>query len=275
MYKSALKNCFENIAMATLRQSRDHYPSTNPPSQLYPTYDMPTTRQTRARASRERSRSPERAEGLPPVVLRYEKYQDMIKVNSIEEKSTRPRYTGVQHWQHMMSKMGQDLKSSLDHIDYRDAEGPQDGPSDTSEDSDEPSPYASQGPPSSSSSPGSYDLPIYSSTTHSHTVLLTILRIAQRNLPKLNLLSAMNHIPNLLSGDQLPTILPSAPGNLTLPAFLDKSAWIKQFGDLDIHVAFLPYFYDHELRYAIGLYHALNDPLRCRIVSTCFFTPCI
>ncbi|KAF2630346.1 hypothetical protein BU25DRAFT_456090 [Macroventuria anomochaeta] len=217
----------------------------------------------------------EPTEALQPVVLRYEKHQDTIAVNSIEgnDYNYGVQLRGVEHYLHTLHRLGLDNKPSLDHIDYRNLDNLQDFPLSHYAFPDEPSPLTEVGAPSPPS-PQSYNQPIYTGTTHISAVFLSILRIAQQNLPHLNLVSALNHVPNIRPTDLAPPLFPSAPGNLAPQLFLDASALPKRPGDEDITIAFLPYFYNGGSQHAIGYYNVITCPTRGRVLGTAFFTPC-
>ena len=260
-------------------------------TQYFYVYIMSSTR-ARALQTRGKSQSPESTERLQPVVFRYERYQDTIKVNSIETETPRVPSRGLAHWQLLMKKAGQDIKPALDHIDYhKHHEALRSGPSYTPNYSPEaePSSWASVRAPSPPPSPSSYDLPIYAGTTHNPAIFIAILRIAQTHLPHTNLVSALNHIPNLDPRDPIPELYPSAPGNLAPQPFLDDKGRSIRFADTEMTVVFLPYFYSHattaastfpsneevaDKRHAIGFYHAPDHESRGRVVESSFFTPC-
>lgn len=210
------------------------------------------------------------AEALTPVVLRYEKYQDALPVNSIEGEDDQPMQ-GLRHYLHMHHQKGLTIKASLDHTDYT-ALSHFNSPTLTMAPPPlHPHPRA----PSPPNPPTSYGAPIYSGKTHNPAVFLAILHIAQHNLPHLDLVSALNHIPHLSPTDTLPALLPAAPGNLAVQPFLDtRSARPKREGEEETHVAFLPHFYDSGARHALGFFQVGQCASRGRVLGNAFFTPC-
>ena len=208
-------------------------------------------------------------------MLRYEKHQDTIAVNSVEETQHLPPLTGVEHYLHIFHRKGHDLKPSLDHIDYGKLERPPDDYSLFEVLEDNLTPQTAHGAASPPPSPASYAQPIYSGTTRNPAVFLSILRVAERNRPDLDLVSATNHIPNIRPTDLLPPLFPAAPGNLAPQPFLDTTyPYLKRDGDVDMAVAFLPHFYNGGERHAIGFYDVLTCHRRGRVLGTAFFTPC-
>lgn len=238
----------------------------------YPT-NMPAAQRAQASSSRNShaQASPERLPPVQPVVLRYEKYQDDMPVKSIEGQEQ--GFTGVRHYSFMQRQKKLDSKPSLDHIDYRDVGGPSDNPSHDLFEADlDPPTYT--GPPSPPLNTVTYNQPIYIGTTHNPSVFLAILRIAQLNLPHMNFVSALNHIPNVAPKDSLPVLISSAPGNLAPIPFLDTTRPEKRIEDVDISVAFLPYFYDQGKRHGIGYFETIHDYKRGNILGTACITPC-
>ncbi|KAF9695193.1 hypothetical protein EKO04_007034 [Ascochyta lentis] len=218
--------------------------------------------------------------GREPVVLRYEKYQDTIPVRSVESEENGRQLTGVQHYLHMMSQLGLNGKPSLDHIDYRRLEGAQNTTSPTGTAEDKTSPHL---PPTSSTTPTlpsppttlpTYKEPIYIGTSSNPALFLSILRIAQHNLPSLDFSSALNHLPNTHTSDTLPRLYPSAPGNLAPPPFLDASDTPARTNDANLHVAFLPSFY-RDGRHCIGYFEMLASSRGAKKVGACLFAPCL
>ncbi|KAL6704638.1 hypothetical protein ACN47E_008035 [Coniothyrium glycines] len=116
----------------------------------------------------------------------------------------------------------------------------------------------------------SYSTDIYTGTTRNPAVFLGILRIAQKNLPFLNLDSALQHVPNVGSNDALPDPQPGT--------FLDDHAWRpgRAASAEMLSVSCLPRFYS-DGRHALG-YYTLSASGAGRpgqgLLRTALFTPC-
>ncbi|KAF1933539.1 uncharacterized protein M421DRAFT_51836 [Didymella exigua CBS 183.55] len=163
-----------------------------------------------------------------------------------------------------------DLKPSLDHIDYRDYDADlTDSDAHFGTDTEAPT---FTGPPKPPLDMAAYTQPVYAGTTHNPTVFLAILHIAQRNLPGMDFVSALNHIPNIRPADQLPVLIPTASGNLAPAPFLDSRPPYKRPGDDDINVAFLPYFYGE--RHGIAYWQYIKDFKRGIALGSACVTPC-
>lgn len=224
-----------------------------------------------------RTQDPVPTEVFAPVVLRYERYQDTIHVNTIESEGSQQAKisAGAKHYVHMHQQKGLTSKPSLDGVDYSalarlESDSPPHNPL-AMDVPQKPWPRA-PAPPSPSTA---YSEPIYSGTTRNPAVFLAILSIAQTNLPSLDLVSALNHIPNIAPSDALPDLIPAAPGNLAARPFLDTRApRSKREGDADINIAFLPDFYDRGTRHALGFFQIQRCPRKGRLLGTAFFTPC-
>ena len=208
-----------------------------------------------------------------PIVLRYEKHQDTLLVNSVEIEDNRRQLIGVKHYLHMLRRLGLEAKPSLDHTDYRNLAEYHDASE------NDPSPHIPQSisttlaPPTPPPSPSVYNYPIYSGNTKNPAIFLSIVRIAQHNLPSINLTSALNHIPNIHPLDTLPTLHTSAPENLAPLPFLDCTFAPKRPNDTTINIAFLPHFYSGT-QHSIGYFHLLTSSHGNKKVGTCLFTPC-
>lgn len=218
--------------------------------------------------------------GRPAVVeLLFNTYQNTLIVNSVEEESNRQRLAGMEHYRHMMNINGYDAKPSLDRVVGGDSGASQDdmSTSDIFDNDVEPDTLTGSSTrgtqPALPASPSSYSQPIYSGTTHSPVVFFSILRIAQQNLPSLDLTSALNHLPNIHPGDSLPQLRLSAPGNLAPVPFIDNNAPPQRSNDADISIAFLPTFYS-DARHALGYFEVLPNTHNSKKVGVCLFTPC-
>ncbi|KAJ4353152.1 hypothetical protein N0V95_003624 [Ascochyta clinopodiicola] len=237
---------------------------------------MPTTRSRtaiqdpRARSLRSAQKAPAPRADNEPIVLRYEKHQDTIPVRSVESEENQQQLTGVKHYLHMMSQLGLNAKPSLDHIDYRSLGVTREA---TTTIEDKPSPHIPPATQTPSSLP-SYTQPIYLGTTQNPKVFLSILRIAQQNLPTLDLTSALNHLPNTPASDALPHLHPSAPGNLAPPPFVDDLPALHRTDRAKIHIAFLPAFYA-DARHSIGYFEVLHSARGGKKVGACLFSPCV
>ncbi|KZM19430.1 hypothetical protein ST47_g9416 [Ascochyta rabiei] len=238
---------------------------------------MPTTRTAdqdpRAGSFRSTQKASSPQAGGVSVVLRYEKHQDIIPVNSVENEENRQQLTGVKHYLHMMSQLGLNAKPSLDHIDYRSLGGAQDATDTVFDETSSHIPPTTQPLPSPPSSLPDYNQSIYFGTTQNPVVFLSILRIAQHNLPSLDLSSALNHLPNMHASDTLPRLHPSAPGNLAPLSFIDALPALPRTDKVKIHVAFLPAFYA-DARHSIGYFEILLSPRGAKKVGVCLFSPC-
>ncbi|KAJ4984009.1 hypothetical protein SVAN01_10503 [Stagonosporopsis vannaccii] len=221
------------------------------------------------------------AKACAPVVLRYEKYQDVIHVNSIENEDNQqaPPTTGVKHYLLVHYQRGLISKPSLDHIDYAALSRSQSSTPTFSFDMDPPPMHLHPRAPSPPSPPSTYASPVYAGHTHNPAVFLAILTLAHGNLPSLNLVSALNHIPNMAPSDTL--TLPASSfssselhTSVTQPFLETCSPRPKRDDDEDINVVFLPYFYDNGTRHAMGFFQIGRCPLRGRVLGTAFFTPC-
>lgn len=214
--------------------------------------------------------SPARLPPIQPVVLRYEKHQDDMPVKSTEGQEQ--GVTGMRHYAFMHKLNQLDSQPSRDHIDYRQVDA-------HVTDSDAPleadvHPVAFSDPPTPPPSTGAYGHPIYMGSTHSPSVFLAILRIAQHNLPSVEFASAINHIPNMRPTDQLPLLYPAAPGDFAPVPFLDELRPARRIGDDNISVAFLPHFYDGGERHGIAFFEYVADLKRGRVLGSACVTPC-
>lgn len=211
-------------------------------------------------------------------MLQDQKLRDTIPINSIEEQpQPPPRLTGVTHYVSMLRAAGLD---KLDTLDHTDANPPDTTPSATPPHSPVHKPRTFTPPitipaPSPPTPPSNYSSRIYTGTTHDPAIFLSILHIAQHNRTDLNLLSALNHIPNLPPSDPVPVLHPAAQGNLAPQPFLENGCVRpKRNDDEDVTVAFLPDFYDQGERHALGFYRILHCQVRGRLLGCAFFTPC-
>ena len=248
----------------------------------------------------------ESAEDRRLAILRAEKTRDQLLVNSVERSPFRaPPLTGLEHYMHMMHQSGLDTILSQDETDTHKPSDAQNGAvtngtltngtttNGTTANRSNTHPAhrahanAPTPPPSAHTAPLTaptppqpqthYDHPIYTGTTHNPAVFLAILRIASANLPYLNLLSALNHIPNIHPADPLPVLHPATQENLAPQPFLDSAfAWQKKHGDEEVRVAFLPNFYDAGERHAIGFWTTRADEQQPgqMMLGTAFVTPC-
>jgi len=111
-----------------------------------------------------------------------------------------------------------------------------------------------------------YHQPIYVANTFVSAIFLAIIRIAQKNMPFLDLRSALIHLPNVVPTAAMPKLSGDVfTGDIPSP---------KRPSHVPMNVALLPNFYA-DGRHAIGYFH-----MRMRINSgdkhtqTCLFTPC-
>ncbi|KAF1936023.1 hypothetical protein EJ02DRAFT_438822 [Clathrospora elynae] len=97
-------------------------------------------------------------------------------------------------------------------------------------------------PPSRST----YDSQIYGAKTSNPAVFLSIIKLAQKNLPFVNWDSTIKHLPNLSSADPLPKLV-SGPfaDDITIPTANHKHKLLT--------LLFLPHFYT-DIRHALGYY---------------------
>jgi hypothetical protein len=125
---------------------------------------------------------------------------------------------------------------------------------------------------------------IYTITTSNPAVLLSILRIAERNLPFINFDSAIMHLPNVAANARVPALpCGSHRKENGQPAFVDDIPW-QEPGEVEMDevmtILFLPRFYT-DGRHAVG-YYALAphytpspaQPLAVSDVVQILFTPC-
>lgn len=244
-------------------------------SPRYPQFlqeNIPMAQQIRTSSSqRTRRYVPEPENAFAPVVLRWEQYQDVLHVHSIESEDSQPApaTTGVKHFLHMHRQTGLTSKPCLDHIDYALLSRPQSTTTTTMASAPlslTPHPRAPLPP----SPPTAYASAIYAGKTHNPAVFLAILLLAQHNLPHLDLVSALNHIPNIAPTDALPALVTAAG-----PPFLDtRSPRPRRDSDEEINIAFLPRFYDNGTRHALGFFQVVGCPRRGKVLGTAFFTPC-
>lgn len=235
------------------------------------------------------------------AILRAEKTRDQLPVNSVEQIRA-PPLTGFLHYMHMMRQAGLDIILAQDGTDTHEPSDAQNGALTngtttngtttngtlTNHSTTTPNIYPAHRAPANAPTPPPsaftplqsqthYDHPIYTGTTHNPAVFLAILRIASANLPNLNLLSALNHIPNVYPTDPLPVLHPATPGNIAPHPFLDSTfAWQKKEGDQEVRVAFLPNFYSGGERHAIGFWTTREDEMQPgqQMLGTAFVTPC-
>lgn len=234
----------------------------------YPT-NAPTTLQSQASSSRA-AFTPDSVDlisPMQPILLRYERYQDDMPVKSIEAQEE--GFTGLRHYEFMRKYNNLDSKPSLDHVGARDLDAHPDADALDEADTDAP---AFTGAPTPPLNINAYTQPIYRGTTHNPAVCLAILRIAQRNLPGTNFVSALNHIPNIRPADPLPALVSTAPGNLAPAPFLDWQRPTKKPDDKGITVAFLPSFYGD--RHAIAYWQYVHDFKRGVVLGSACIAPC-
>ncbi|KAH8727719.1 hypothetical protein GQ44DRAFT_724786 [Phaeosphaeriaceae sp. PMI808] len=105
---------------------------------------------------------------------------------------------------------------------------------------------------------------IYKARTCNPAVFLAVIRIAQKNLPSLDLSSAINHLPNIHSSKPLPKLPPRG--------FVNDTPHDRRRSDTEITIALLPYFYT-DGRHALGFFDIVPHAYRS-LTNTCVFTPC-
>ncbi|KAJ4379255.1 hypothetical protein N0V86_005300 [Didymella sp. IMI 355093] len=207
-----------------------------------------------------------------------------MPVRSIE--GPKQGYIGFHHYTFLAKQHKFDTKPSLDHIEYLSDDADLTDTYDADLiDTDAPheiepdlSSLAYTDYPARPPLQNDYSQPIYYGTTRNPVVFLAILRIAQLNNPKMNFVSALNHIPNIGPTEQLPRLIPLAPGSLTPAPFLDTldTSPAQASADNDetneINVAFLPYLYGE--RHGIAFWEYAQDFKRGQILGSACVTPC-
>jgi hypothetical protein len=251
----------------------------------YPT-SAPVAAQSQASSSRKilSQSSPKSTPPAQRIILRYERYQDDMPVRSIE--GPKQGYTGSHHYTFSAKQHKFDTKPSLDHINYLSDDADLKDTEDANL-TDTEVPYEIEPDLSSlayTDYPArpplqiNYSQPIYYGTTRNPTVFLAILRIAQLNNPKINFVSALNHVPNIGPTEPLPRLVPLPRGSLTPAPFLDTlgASPAQALADNDqtneIMVAFLPYLYGE--RHGIAFWEYVQDFKRGQILGSACVTPC-
>jgi hypothetical protein len=271
-----------DIIMAPTKLSKKVPTAHSPRQSPYPT-SASVAKQSQASSSRTilSKASPKTTPPAQRVILRYERYQDDMPVKSTE--GPKQGYTGFHHYTFLAKQHKFDKKPSLDHPNYL---------ADYADDTDltdtdaphepEPEPdlsslaYADY--PARPPLQDKYSQPIYYGTTRNPTVFLAILRIAQLNNPRMDFVSALNHVPNIGPTEQLPRLTPLAPGNLTPAPFIDTPEVRPDASDEggedmeEINVAFLPYFYGE--RHGIAFWEYVQDFKRGKVLGSACVTPC-
>ncbi|KAF3035896.1 hypothetical protein E8E12_000910 [Didymella heteroderae] len=217
--------------------------------------------------------SPENTLPAQPVVFRYERYQDDMQVKSTEGHEQ--GFTGMRHYTSLTKQQKLDTKPSLDHINYLSGDADLTDTNVPSEPDFLAPAYTNY--PARPPLMNNYSQPIYAGTTRNPTVFLAILRIAQLNNPKMNFVSAFNHIPNIHPTEQLPKLTPSPPGALAPASFLDTrntrpAHALRETDDEEISVAFLPYFYGK--RHGVAFWEYVRDFKRGAVLGSACVTPC-
>ena len=228
--------------------------------------------------------SPKSAPSTQRVILRYGKYQNDMPVRSTEDPEQ--GYKGFKHYSFLAKQHKFDTKPSLDHVNYLASSADVTDTDAPHKLEPEPEPdltslaYADY--PARPPLQDKYSQPIYYGTTRNPTVFLAILCIAQLQNPKMDWVSALNHIPNISPTEQLPRLSPSAADSLTAAAFLDtpeiradapeESDEGKDEEKDDINVAFLPYFYGE--RHGIAFWEYITDFKRGQVLGSACVTAC-
>jgi hypothetical protein len=203
----------------------------------------------------------------------WDSHQDDIIVNSIEQVAGGgKRRRGVKHYLHML-----DVQQNYEHICTSPDDEHKDDPSeqDLSDLDEEETLWDSlldpnidytvlPSPPAARSD---YDDTIHAAKTCSTAACLAIIRVAQKNMPFLDLRSAISHLPNLGPKDFLPE-LPEG-------TFVGDIPHDKKRDDEEIRILLLPHFYSDK-RHALGYYVLGPDPVvpKRRWMRTALFTPC-
>ncbi|KAH9873044.1 hypothetical protein J1614_005441 [Plenodomus biglobosus] len=212
---------------------------------------------------------------MPPAKYPWDSHQNAL-VNSVELTGPQQRPTGVAHYRQILEERRSYPKICIDFAKEYAHEDGRGAPSDAMLDSDTSQCIRSNlyvpsmnytacpAPPSARSD---YSREIYHVTTFNTAVCLAIIRIAEKNLPFIDFISATKHLPNLAPSDPLPTLIVG-----TLAGDVPFSHLPT---DVTITIAFLPEFYS-DRRHALGYYVLLPsivDPSKDRI-TTAVFTPC-
>lgn len=270
------------IIMAATKLSKRTPTAPNPHQSPYPA-SAPVATQSQASSSRTTlsKTSPRNTPPAQRVILRYERYQDDMPVRSTEVPTQ--GYTGFRHYTFLAKLHKFDTKPSLDHTSY--LVGDVDDADLTDNDAlskPEPEPdlsslaYADY--PARPPLQKNYSQPIYYGTTRKPTAILAILRIAQLNNPKMDFVSALNHVPNIGPTERLPRLTPLPLGSFTPAPFLDTPGTHPDALEEDdeeqedINVAFLPYFYSE--RHGIAFWEYSPNLKRGQVLGSACVTPC-
>ncbi|KAF2854102.1 hypothetical protein T440DRAFT_268344 [Plenodomus tracheiphilus IPT5] len=214
---------------------------------------------------------------MPPAAYPWDSHQDAV-VNSTELPGPQPALTGIAHYRQVLQtqrtypRICTDFVADCQHTSGRGTAlnatlNLDDATHSTRHSAPDPSiTYATRPVP-----PPSHDdytsLIYYATTTHT-PVCLSIIRIAEKNLPFLSFTSATSHLPNLAPSDPLPP--------LPRGTFTGDIPYSPLPTDVTIYIAFLPEFYE-DMRHALGYYvlspENMAEPVRHRITA-CVFTPC-
>ncbi|KAF2254117.1 hypothetical protein BU26DRAFT_589320 [Trematosphaeria pertusa] len=111
----------------------------------------------------------------------------------------------------------------------------------------------------------SFSYPIYKGVTYNPVIPLAIIRVAEKNLPSINFISALNHLPNLAPTDPYPELPTDDVDFLE-----DDTHHTRQLMDQPIRILFLPHYYN-DGRHAIGFY---TRKVPSRRLGSVLFTPC-
>lgn len=108
--------------------------------------------------------------------------------------------------------------------------------------------------------------PIYHGGTYNPLIPLAIIRIAQKNIPFIDLRSALNHLPNIKPTDACPPLHVSI--HQGHPDFVDESPHKRRKTDSCIRITYIPSYYS-DGRHCIG-YYIDDDSSQGQML----FTPC-
>lgn len=201
----------------------------------------------------------------------WDDFQDEIIINSVEVPylGSRKPLAGVAHYLQQLSHQKEPYKHICTHPDeYRklpdhvsEPDEEEDADSDSGSETDPGINYtvAAKPPPNLEH----YEQPIYEAEILNPAVFLAVVRIAQKNYPFLEYVSALGHLPNLPVDAPLPK-LPKAVFPETVPYATARSATA-------FTLLFLPTFWA-DGRHALGYYEITDD--KDPRMATCFFTPC-